>query len=348
MQDLGAININIREMGRVGGAGGASGGGGSVGGGPRIPIPSGGGGGSSPTPPRAPAAGQTASSNTMAMLQKFFGGVETGSAIKSEALGFITSPSASGLAGMLSSSGATGGTIAALGAAAAPLVIVAGGLLVVGAALYATWKMLGKASEIVLRRLEDIGRFSGAITAAQAGEYIAKFNRDLREAAVNGLAFARVQREATLAADAQSAVTLEINKLLAPMAILYQKIVKTLYQALLPMAKFIGMLGEAAMNLDRMTEQAFGSGLFDLIATGVVSVIKGALIGLMGPTGTAIAAFGSEILEGIKQILMWLGLISANTKPATTMGVNDWFLADVQAITRRSYGGIGDGRKPNP
>lgn len=319
MENLGAIDINIREFRGMGGGGGVGpgpgGGGGQPGGGPR-PVP---------PPPATPSPTR---------LDRLLGLTNIAGEIRS----FVTGPTVAGFAGLLQGGGATATALAGLGAAGAALVPVVGSLVLAGAGLYAGFKALQNAAERTAQRIAEVGRFSMAVVSAQVVERVRQLQRNLREAAENGRLYARAQTAATAAADATFEVQLQLNKAYALGAEAWHTLVAAAMRLAYPFARLVGIVADAVSAVTRFM-QAIGVDISEVIARVLLVPATAFLDSLIGFK----SGFGpfSMIRDFLVQILKHLGIIGANTKPATTAGANDWYIGDVQAITQRQYAQIG-------
>jgi hypothetical protein len=320
MENLGAIDINIREFRGMGGGvpgPGPGGGGGQPGGGPR---------------PIAPAP-NIPSPTRLDQLLKL-------SDITGEIRSFVTGPTVAGFAGLMQGSGATATALAGLGAAGAALVPVIGAVILAGAGVYAGFKALQRSAEITAQRIDAVGRYSMAVVSAQVVERVRALQRNLREAAENGRMYARAQMAATRAADATFEVQLQLNKAYAIGAEIYHNLVAATMRLVYPFARFVGMIADAVSALGTFIS-ALGVDTSEVIARAVMVPVTAFLDSLIGFK----SGFGpfSMIRDFLVQILKQLGIIGNNTRPPTTVGANDWFTSDVQAITGSSYRRIGKG-----
>jgi hypothetical protein len=336
MEDLGNINITIRD----GAGGGASGGNGSgqPGMGPLVPsrwrqlI------GLGTRLPTSTGAGATEAAATTKMAS-LFDKLQQGLNVTGELGSAIRSPSVSGLLSLGQTSSATGSAIAGLGSAAA----VAGPILiaVVGAVMLAkvAIEKLAQASEYVFSRIREVTRFSGQLQYATATERLAEFQRQLQDASINGAAYARVQQLQTVANDAQQKVMIRLNSIFASMAELFQRLRIAAYGLLdvvlsllakIPWRAIITAM-QAALQAFVRFQQAILSA-FQSIITTIQSI---PLIGNL-PSLT----FAQGYLNFFQQVLALLQGILGNTTPqpqAKTGNLNAWFMGDVRAITGRAY-----------
>jgi hypothetical protein len=314
MEDLGNININIRESRMGSGGGGSGGGGGATGGGPgSAPPPSGGGGG-----------GVGADPSWMERLQSFL-------AIGSAARGIAAAPSVSAFLGGAAPTGAIATGLAAAGPALAALAPIVAGVAVAFGAVTIAIKKLQFAAERTAERIEAVGRYSSAITTASAMEKIAQLQRNIGEAARNANEYARAQYSATLAADAWAPTLASLNRGLAGLTPLFHFMSKFVADRFAAPAERFADLGVALgiaipagiSSMQRTVEQGWQG-------------TKAFLTDLLGET--PIGAWLAQFMERITQLLEFLGLIEANTKPKQPPPkLNDWFMNDIRAMTGRPY-----------
>jgi len=324
MEDLGNINITIRESGGGGGGG-------------FIPGMGGGGGGQPGSGPGPVAALSGRTSGLFDKLQRVLGVTgELGSAIRS--------PSVAGFVGIGSSSSATAGALAGLTGAAAlafPAVIaVTGAIMAAKAAL----DVLSRASEYVADRIRELTRFSGSLMVATAQERLAQFQRQLADATVNGKAYAQVQVLETQANNAQAQAMLHLNAVIADMAALFQRLRLAFWQTVTPIISVL-----STVNWRRVLEIAnLFNPLYQVLrlTTATIQNLLQSLASVFQWLGSlpfigslsgvqSLAAFG----QYLQQVLQWLQGIWQNTQPQQQRvgNVNAWFMDDVRAVTGRRY-----------
>lgn len=306
--DLGSININIRELGSGGGGGG---GGGGAGGGP-LPIP------------RVSAA--SSRPNPAAFLSR----ITAMSNITAEMKGFISRPTIGGFTNLMSSSSATGSLIGALGAKIGIAVPIIGGALVAVGLTALALRGLHAAAEATAIRIQAVSRFSGQLMHATAMETLSELQRNLREAAENSVLYARAQIANTRASDAHAAAMIGVNKAMAVGAEAWHKITEAMYKFLTPLGDLIGLASEkSSSGLSALTSPEGWSALLSQL-TFVVPVFGGVVRSLM--------TFIAWLRTQIETALAWAGIIAANTKPASSVSQNQWFMDDVRAMTGVGYG----------
>jgi hypothetical protein len=336
MEDLGNININIRQFGSSGGGGGGASGSGQPGGGPRIPsLPK--------LPPIQPSAPSAVSQ------QQGFGGflemLKKGSAIKGEIGSFVQSPSAGGFAELLGTSSATGEAIAGLGAAAGVALVAVGAVVAVVGLVVLALKGLQAAAAHTAERIQAVGKYNAEVIGATTTEKIRALQRNLREAAENGHLYAMAQRASTAAADATADVMRDVNKALAALAIVWWKLVELVMRLYQPMAKFLGKLTQIDTN---KSVGAIAADVGKMFAQAYMEMQLRFWSPIYHWLGKYIWYF--ELYANLMdKLLVWLGVIASNTAPKPVMNPNSWFYADVEAVTGRSYsnyavGNVGSGR----
>jgi hypothetical protein len=326
MEDLGNINITIRETRMAAGGGGAGGGGGAPGGGPGLvpPLPGrgGAGGGGGGGDGASPAGGDSWQDR----LERVMAGV-------AEARALGRAPSVGGFASAASATGSTASGLSAIApvlAAAAPAVAAAAAA--VGLAVGAIYG-LRAAAEATAARLEEVGRFSSDTTYAQAMERVAQMQRNLSEAGLNAGLYATAQIEATRAADAWAPVLNDLRAAMAALSVVWHRLSEATARLLAGFGVLARMLGEALDALRAWVGPGGGDTRSD--AEKVMDSIAGVqAIGMGGIGGLAFL----EINDGIKAILKYLGLLEENTKPKPPPAKpNEWFLQDIRAMTGRPY-----------
>ena len=343
MEDLGNINITIRD-GVSGGGGG--GGGGQAGMGPApsawrqmigmgTRLPTGGGAGSSG------ASVSNVATRTAGLFQKLQNALnitgEVGSAVRS--------PSLSGLVSLGTASSQTGAALAGLTGAlsiAAPIVL---GVIAAVMAAKVALDLLRKASEYTAERIRDTTRYSGALQIATATERLAEFQRQLRDATVNGVAYARVQNATTIANNAQASAMTKLNGLIADAALIYQNLRLALWRVLDVLAQVAKVLpwrqiGNLVLNLNPLVwyvraVSASLSGFLSALHSITQYLSSIPIIGSL--PGVQNAAMFSNWLQSILQYLKGIWNNTAPQPTPTTGNLNQWFMGDVLAITGRRY-----------
>jgi hypothetical protein len=247
--------------------------------------------------------------------------MKMGSEIRGEVSSFLRAPSMGGLSSMFGSGGAVGGALGKLGAVGAAAAPVLAGVVVIAAGVAAALRGMKAAAEIVTQRMRELSRYSGAMMMAQAQERMRELQRAMADAAVNGRLYAAAQREATAAGDAQAKFMLEFNKIIAAAAVAWHRLMNALYSAMTPtlraLNRFSAFLSQFAYRTDsegNVSRTAFG--------------------GLMS---AAVTPLWMQTLKLLWDIAKKLGLIEDNTRPKQVQNPNDWFRADVMAITGRRY-----------
>ena len=313
-EDLGNININIRDASGSGGggagggsSGGGAGGGGSSGGGPRIVVPK--------PPPLIPDEAKKES-----LMSSIFGKLKIGQLISAEMKDLVTNPSIAGFGELLTGTSTAGEALAGLGAIALPATIALAAVALAAAALYKYFKLLQAASEAVAKRIQEVNKYSGTLLKAVALEQWAAIGRTLREASANGKNYAQVQREMTRVANASLEISIAYNKVMSVGATIFNRLMLILLKSIAPFARLIGRFADSIFN-------GFANPSAPIWLKSIVSV---ALLPFAGILNWAVIIY--KIGDLIERALIYLGLISKNTAPAIGSDVNDWFLADVYAM----------------
>lgn len=315
MEELGRIDINIRDSSGGGGGGGGGGGSGSTGGGP-----------SRPAPPPMPSTGGAGGSGWFDKLVGL-------SNLKGELSGFMSSPSLSGIQDIMSAESATSGALASLGvsatAAAAAIPVFGVAVIAVSAAL----SFMSQAADKIRDRIEAIGRFSGTLTIAMATERIAELNRKLREVSQNATTYAQVQRYETAAKDAAAETQIQLNKVYAWAAAIWHRLMLAVHTVIRPFVVLAGIVADVNMWVASMVDKGvewMGSMLdryvmptFNAMTSSISSALESAFGG---------NAFYEWLKWALGEIMDQLGIIS---KPKIQQ--NQWAIADLQAMTGRRY-----------
>lgn len=316
MQDLGNINITIRggTQGGVTGSGQPGGGPGLVPSSPSAPgrmlptpaVP--------PPPPPLPTPGVPAGDSGAAvappsLFQRILQRLQTGSEIRGEIGQFVSSPSVGGLAQLGQASSTTGTALASLSrtiAAAGPIAI--GVLAAVGAAVIGI-KMLKAASEMTARRIEETMRFSGALQIGAGVERFREFQRTLADLNRNGAAYVQSQRLATMVNDAHSAAMTEMNGVIAEAGMMWQKMELAFWSFLNVLMKGVnGIKNFLGISTEQM------------------------LLMTVNPT---IGSMYSWLKEPLQKLVEYVAAIMGYSKPKPGANINDWFMGDLAAMTRR-------------
>lgn len=264
-----------------------------------------------------------------------------------ELSGFFSRPTVSGFANLMSTTSATGEAIAGLGAAAGIAVPVIGAVIAAAAAVTVVFKVLSSAAQKMAEVIQKLTRFSGELMREVAVERLREFQRQLAEARENGKAYAQVQREATMAADATAEVTIQWNKVVALGALMFHRATLVLMKMIYPIVWVAGKLSDLALALDD-----FAQGVNKKLQGGLTKVFEGITVpiytwldGIWEKVRGALGTFGDwmpanvfgTLLTYVEKVLKYLGLIADNTKKTSAAGANDWFRADVLAMTGRNY-----------
>lgn len=314
-EDLGNININIRDASGSGGGGsgggsggGGAGGGGSSGGGPRIVVPK--------PPPLIPDEAKKES-----LMSSIFGKLKIGQLISAEMKDLVTNPSVAGFGELLTGTSTAGEALAGLGAIALPATIALAAVALAAAALYKYFKLLQAASEAVAKRIQEVSKYSGYLMKAVALEQWAAIGRTLREASANGKNYAQVQREMTRVANASLEISIAYNKVMSVGALIFNRLMLVVLKSVEPFARLIGKFADTVFK-----------GFANPSAAPIW--LKPSIYALLLPFAGILnwSFIINKIGVMVEKALIYLGLISKNTSPAIGSDVNDWFLADVYAM----------------
>lgn len=337
MEDLGNININIREFGATGGGGGG-GGSGQPGGGPRvtpkIPAAPASGGSATPSaappmPPINPAAVPSSIPRISQIAQKISSGLQLGGAAKSELSGFISSPSLSGLGQLASAESATSQALAALGVSATAAAAILLPLGVVVGAVVVGLKALQYAASETAQRIAEVAKYSGVLMNAVGLEKYNAIQRSLQDAAENGNAYASAQRAATQAANSQASVQRDLNAVLALGAVAWHKIVLQFNNFLKPYTAIAAFFARLVPTSNAQGQPTTAGKMLDEAGNWLMRIFV-PFYGMMELFNT--------ITEYLRKLLVFCGIIADNTKTQTkTIGVNDWFISDMQVMSQSKY-----------
>jgi hypothetical protein len=334
VEDLGAININIRELGGGGGGGGGSG---QTGGGPAFmarnalktgdilgPLTrvqefvSNNMGRITATLTRSQQVGEDVlfASRTalLAMQQDKTKAAGFASTLRGELADFFRAPSIGGYARLTQEGTATSTTLKLLGSTGKVLNKALFGLSVVGSVASLALAGLRKATEHVASRIESVGKFSGAILAANVEQRVQQLRDQLQEAAENGDFYARSIRAQTLEMQANAYMNRQLGVMTSSLSTLFSVLKAAVYAVVGGLTAFFTL----SIRLP------------DLMAKMATPFMQRILD----------SAIPGTSLYGLRQILVYLGVISDNTKPKSAYDphdINAWFQADILAMTGRTY-----------
>ena len=333
MEDLGAININIRELGGGGGGSGS----GQTGGGPAIQA-------ASATQRNAlfgpltqtqetiaRALGRVSATVTisrqvggdvmrttqnaiLAFQQDRAGTAGFASQLRGELMDFFRSPSLGGYARLTQEGTATSRTLQLLGKTGKSLNTALFALSTIGSVTGIALAGLRKATEHVASRIESVGKFSGAILAANVEQRVQQLRDQLQEAAENGDFYARSIRAQTLEMQANAYMNRQLGVMTSSLSTLFSVLKAAVYAVVGGLTAFFTL----SIRLP------------DLMAKMATPFMQRILD----------SAIPGTSLYGLRQILVYLGVISDNTKPKSAYDphdINAWFQADILAMTGRTY-----------
>ena len=332
MEDLGAININIRELGGGGGGGGS----GQTGGGPafgstalrtgeilgpltrmqealalniaRITAKT--------TFSREAATDVyfAARSALIAIQQDKTKSAGFASTLRGELTDFLRSPSLGGYARLTQEGTATTTTLKALGNTGKVLDKALFGLSVVGSVASVALAGLRKASDHAASRIEAVGKFSGAILAANVEQRVQQLRDQLQEAAENGEFYARSIRAQTIEMQANAYMNRQLGVITSGLSTLFSALKAAVYALVGGLTAFFSLTIRLPDLMAKMATP-FMQRIFESAVPGTA-------------------------LYGMRQILLYLGVITDNTKPKSAYDphdINAWFQADILAMTGRTY-----------
>lgn len=331
MEDLGNINITIREA--IGGVGAS----GNVGGGPARRE--------SADRDMAAEIGRLMESHqaqvenvtrqatqsgaqgilSPALLQKFVQQQD----LQSEILGFLRRPSVSGATMLLRETSATQTMLKGLGTAG---VALGAGFVAIGAiAGTVTMALSGlrRASEHAASRIEETWRYSAATAAAMGDQQVRVMGATIKEVVANGQTYARTIQQQTAVSVAQIRFDTELAKTTNVLARTFGRLQVAAYdlgtQTLKTNAAW-NLLGPGGQAVRVALEAADMPALKKTVAN-QLSFLQHVNVALTG-------AFGGEAAAR-KLIISYLAQIDKNTKAKKDpMDIaNEWFQADIKYLT---------------
>ena len=348
MEDLGHIDINIRDMGGGGGgrgSGGGSGAGGTPGSGPALP---------SNALSTFGAAGFTqgqyqaqTSSNIAAMRQNLKGWQAGIAAMQSsrawmrgesmvELRDFFRNPTLAGFKYLTSNASATGTMLGKLAASSPRLAIWSMNLLSAAGVLITFIGSMKAANEAIKDRIVELKKYSSLLAMGAAREQLAQLNRDLQELHENGRMYAAAQELDTIAADQWAEAMIGVRQIMAGLGSGFS-ILKIAASGLVKAFAFLTTwpFKLAGVIFDKYQIAFAGLNLF-----GNMRWLLGLSKWAAQFTGTS-GIFGG-IFDWLEKLLKSIGgdvsKIKQNTAGKDLAGsVNDWFRADVVAMTGRPY-----------
>lgn len=301
MEELGRIDINIRESGGGGGGGIGSG---AIGGGPS-PRGGGGGAGGGAMPPAIPPQ-QQAALRALPVMSQRMAYLSTSSSAMGQLRDFMRSPSVTGYAELFKRGGDVRTMMAGMGARGAALmpllmkaVLVVGVVVAAVGAVAAVFYALKKASDKVLETFERLYRYSPEMTLAKAEQNMARLMREMRVARAVGADTAQTVRSSIRADDAMARAYTEWSPILNGLARMYETM-------RMGFAWMITNAGKTMNFIGRLLQP-------------VVDVFR--------PLGDMIG----EIIEWLKKLF---GIAEEDKRKPN---VNEWVMSDIAAITGRPY-----------
>jgi len=332
VEDLGNININIREM--AGGKGAS----GNVGGGPARPEPP-----IADQVAKAVQQGQQAQQQALnagkqppvnpqamfARLDRIVGRQD----VASELMNFMRRPSFAGATGLLREGTATRTMLQGLGKTG---FAISGAFLALGAAAGAVTLSLTAfkmAANHVAQRIEETWRYSMAQAGAMAEQQVMKVAMLAREAAENGARYARVIRAQTALEQEKAKLGIEVGKLTAGMT-------EDFYRSLTIMLKeingFIRDTKEIREKAGSLTDYIPVVALGRYISTAVTDVEGSGLTMMQSIRLTLLRFIGMEETANALQN-EYMDEIAKNTRRDIMAEANEWFQADIQYLTGRRF-----------
>ena len=326
MEDLGSININIREL-----AGGGGGGSGSVGGGPSgmayhtstssfmlgpltrgqhqmvsainraVAL-------MTRSVQTANDISRTITGAMVAFQQDPLKGIGFASSLKGELVDFFRAPSLGSYARLMQEGTATSAVLKSLGKTG---MYVEGALMTVGMVGSVASVALGglkKASEHLARRVEEVGKYSGPILAANIEQRMVQLQNTLQEAAENGELYARAIEFQTIELKTAAFFHRELGKITSGLSATFSTLKTAAY----------ALGGGLVWLMNQLPRQT--AAMYQRILTSTA---------IMGPGA-----------QGWSAMLFALKNIDNNTKRRSQVDpkkINAWFQADILAMTGKVY-----------
>ncbi len=332
MEDLGNINITIREA--VGGRGGS----GNVGGGPARPEP--------PIAQQVAQAVQQGQQAQQAALnagkqppinpQAMFARIDRivgRQDVSSEIMNFLRRPSFAGATGLLREGTATRSMLQGLGKTG---FAISGAFLAVGAAAGAVTLALTAfkmAANHVASRIDETWRYSMAQAGAIAEQQVMKVAMLAKEAAENGQRYAEVIRAQTRLEQEKARLNITVGKATAG-------ITEDFYTSLRIMLKEVNGLVS-----DTQQVRKDASGFMDYVpaymltsflSSSVREIDESGLTMLQSLRLSMLRFFGQEELANDLQN-QYMEDIVKNTRKDVITEANEWFQADIQYLTGQRF-----------
>lgn len=347
MEDLGHIDINIRDMG--GGGAGRGVAAGAPGGGPSTPT------GQATMQPLTLAQEQLAQRlgqlrQNISAWQSMTRRIETSRfGVAGDAAGelrdFFSRPTIAGFRALTNNASATGSMLGRLAAGSPRLALLATGLLGAAGVVTTFVRSMKAANEAIKDRITELTKYSSLLASGAAREQIAQLGRDLRELRQNGRMYAAAQRLDTIAANEWAKTMVGINKLLAVFGggwslfkIAASSAIRLqMFQMTIP-SKLLGMFSTQIGDAFKWAGGKMGELLNSRFRGWIVGIPL--LFGQAAGIGTILGlkAGRGDFGKWLTDLLKNLEDINENTRKEDLAGeVNDWFRADILAMTGRKY-----------
>ena len=332
MEDLGNINITIREA--VGGRGAS----GNVGGGPARPEP--------PIAQQVAQAVQQGQQAQQAALnagkqppinpQAMFARIDRivgRQDVSSEIMNFLRRPSFAGATGLLREGTATRSMLQGLGKTG---FAISGAFLAVGAAAGAVTLALTAfkmAANHVASRIEETWRYSMAQAGAMAEQQVMKVAMLAKEAAENGQRYAEVIRAQTRLEQERARLNITVGKATAG-------ITEDFYTLLRIMLKEVNGLVSDTQQIRKdasgFMDYVPAYMLTSFLSSSVREIDESGLTMLQSLRLSMLRFFGQEELANDLQN-QYMEDIVKNTRKDVITEANEWFQADIQYLTGQRF-----------
>lgn len=346
MEDLGHIDINIRDMGGAGRGVAA----GSPGSGPAPQATA------AAVMQPLTAAQQELAQRVAQLRQNILSWATVTARIGTSRIGvagdsvgelrdFFSRPTIAGFRSLTNNASATGSMLGRLAAGSPRLALLATGLLGAAGVVTAFVRSMKSANEAIKDRITELTKYSSLLASGAAREQIAQLGRDLRELRQNGRLYAAAQRLDTIAANEWAKSMVGINKLLTVFGSGWSLfkigasglIRAQMFQMTIP-SRLLGMfstqIGDAFKWAGGKMGELMNSRFRNLLVA--IPLLFGQAAGI--GTILGIKAGRGDFGKWLTDLLKNLEDINENTRKEDLAGeVNDWFRADVLAMTGRKY-----------
>ncbi len=330
MEDLGNINITIREG--LGGRGSS----GNVGGGPSGGLPQRSQQEMSQALQRVLSSHEaqvrrvtTTQADVPAQTGSLIERLANAQRLREEIGGFARRPTLSGATQILQQGTQTRTMLARLGTAASTVGLAMLGIGAVVGTAAAAIKGLQMASEQVSERISETWKYSGSTAGAMAEQRITEFALKIREASQNGDLYARVIRAQTEEMIAKNRLDVQLARATSDMAVVFSKLKITLFDYLTTVLK----VSEKAREIAEYTPIVMGGRFATrFMERTFLNVEDSGLTMIQSLRLTLLRMIGQNDAANALQN-EYMDEIARNTRKNNPAAMNEWFEADIKAIT---------------